>query len=124
MLNIILIGVGGFIGAVTRFLISAWVGQKWGRSFPIGTFVVNITGCFFIGLAMTLFTERILASPSVRLFLTVGFLGAFTTFSTFEYETGSLLYDGEWLLSVANIVLSVGFGLVALKAGELIARRI
>ncbi|VAX34776.1 Fluoride ion transporter CrcB [hydrothermal vent metagenome] len=124
MYNILIIGIGGFIGAVTRFLISAWVGQKWGRSFPLGTFVVNITGCFLIGLAMTLFTERILASPSVRLFLTVGFLGAFTTFSTFEYETGSLLYDGEWLLSAANIVLSVAFGLIALKAGELIARRI
>ncbi len=124
MFNIILIGAGGFIGAVTRFLISAWVGQKWGRSFPLGTFVVNVTGCFLIGVAMTVLTERILASPSVRLFLTVGVLGAFTTFSTFEYETGALLYDGEWFLSAANIILSVTFGLLALKAGELVARSI
>ncbi len=122
MINIFLVGAGGFLGAITRFLISTFVGQKWGRTFPLGTFTVNIMGCFFIGLIMTIFTERVLASPQFRLFITVGFLGAFTTFSTFEYETGALLYDGEWLLALANIVLSIIIGFIALKAGEIVAK--
>jgi len=65
--------------------------SKMGRTFPLGTFVVNISGSFLIGLLMSFFTEKFMVSPQVRLFLVVGFLGAYTTFSTFEYETGNLL---------------------------------
>lgn len=124
MLKFLIIGAGGFLGAVARYTISVWIGQNWGRSFPLGTFVVNISGSFFIGLIMSLFAERFMVNPQWRLFLTVGFLGAYTTFSTFEYETGSLLKDGEWLLALMNVILSVVAGFIALKAGELIAKGI
>jgi|MudIll2142460700_1097286.scaffolds.fasta_scaffold208744_2 CrcB protein len=122
--NYLIIGLGGFLGAVARYTVALWVGQKWGRTFPLGTFVVNISGSFLISLLMSLFTERFMVSPQVRLFLVVGFIGAYTTFSTFEYETGNLLKDGEWSIALANVILSVIAGFVALKLGELIARSI
>ena len=124
MVKVFFVGIGGFLGAISRYGVALWIGQKWGRSFPLGTLAVNISGCLLIGLFMPLLTERFLVNPQWRLFLTVGFLGAFTTFSTFEYETGALLRDGEWLFAGVNVVLSVIVGFVALKIGELIARAI
>ncbi len=122
MLNVVIIGIGGFFGAIARYGAALWIGQRWGRSFPLGTFVINITGSFLIGLLMSLFTERFMVNPQWRLMLIVGFLGAYTTFSTFEYETGALLKDGEWMIAAVNIVLSVFAGLLALKAGEILAK--
>lgn len=112
------------MGAITRYGVALWIGQRWGRSFPLGTFVINVSGSFLIGLLMSLFTERFMVNPQWRLMLVVGFLGAYTTFSTFEYETGTLLKDGEWLISLLNVVLSVTAGFVALKLGEVIAKSI
>lgn len=122
MLNILLIGIGGFLGAVARYGVALWIGQRWGSSFPLGTFVINISGSFLIGLLMVLFTERFMVNPQWRLLLVIGFLGAYTTFSTFEYETGALLKDGEWLFALLNVVLSVVVGFIALKLGEVIAK--
>ncbi|MHB0915667.1 MAG: fluoride efflux transporter CrcB [Thermoleophilia bacterium] len=124
MTNVLIIGIGGFAGAVSRYAVALWVGQRWGRSFPLGTLAVNVSGCFLIGLLMTLFLEKYMVSPEWRMFLVVGFLGAYTTFSTFEYETGALLGDGELLWAGLNIILSVAFGFAALKLGELIARSV
>jgi CrcB protein len=124
MQNYLVIGIGGFFGAVTRYAVSLWIGQKWGRSFPLGTFFVNVSGSFLIALVMSLLTERFMANPQWRLFLAVGFLGAYTTFSTFELETGSLLRDGEWLIAVLNVVFSVIAGFIALKIGEVVAKTI
>lgn len=121
MINYLLIGGGGFIGAVTRYILAAWIGQRWGRSFPLGTFVINVSGSFLIGLLMTLLTERFMANPLWRLLLVVGFLGAYTTFSTFEYETGKLVKDSEMALAGLNVVLSVFLGFVGLKIGETLA---
>jgi CrcB protein len=118
----LLIGTGGFIGAVTRYLISTWISQKWGRAFPLGTFVVNVTGSFLIGFFMALLLERFAAPPFWRLLLVVGFLGAYTTFSTFEYETGGLLHNGETMLAALNVILSVMVGFGALKLGEILAK--
>jgi CrcB protein len=123
-MNLVIIGIGGFIGAIARYVIAQWIGQKWGRSFPLGTFFVNVSGSFFIGLFMTLLTERFMANPQWRLLLVVGFLGAYTTFSTFEYETGSLIKDGEWIIAAMNVTLSVFLGFAALKIGEIIAKTI
>jgi len=122
MMNVLVIGIGGFVGAVARYGIAVWIGQRWGRSFPLGTFVINVSGSFLIGLLMTLMAERFTENPQWRLLLVVGFLGAYTTFSTFEYETGALLKDGEWLFAGLNVVLSVIAGFVALKLGEVMAK--
>ena len=124
MLNILIIGVGGFVGAISRYGMALWIGQRWGRSFPLGTFVVNVSGSFLIGLLMTLIADRFTMNPQWRLLLVVGFLGAYTTFSTFEYETGAMLKDGEWAFAMLNIVLSVVVGFVALKLGEAIAKAV
>jgi CrcB protein len=124
MMNVLVIGIGGFVGAVARYGMAVWIGQRWGRSFPLGTFVINVSGSFLIGLLMTLMAERFTENPQWRLLLVVGFLGAYTTFSTFEYETGALLKDGEWLFAGLNVVLSVIVGFAALKLGEVIAKTI
>lgn len=122
MSNLLVIGIGGFLGSIARYAVSLWIAQKWGRSFPFGTFAVNVSGTFLIGLLMTLLTGKFVANPQWRLFLIVGFLGAYTTFSTFEYETGALLRDGEWLYASTNVIGSVIAGFAALKAGEVIGR--
>jgi len=124
MVNLLIIGIGGFIGAVTRYEVAIWIGQRWGRSFPLGTFIINVSGSFLIGLLMTLMAERFTENPQWRLLLVVGFLGAYTTFSTFEYETGALLTDGEWLYAGVNVIASVFVGFTALKLGEIIAKGI
>ncbi len=124
MMNIIVIGIGGFVGSIARYGMAVWIGQRWGRSFPLGTFIINVSGSFVIGLLMTLFTERLLINPQWRLLLVVGFLGAYTTFSTFEYETGTLVRDGEWLIGGMNVVFSVAVGFIALKLGEVLAKSI
>ncbi len=124
MANIFIIGIGGFLGAISRYGAALWIGQRWGRTFPLGTFLINISGSFLIGLLMSLFTERFMVNPQWRLLLIVGFLGAYTTFSTFEYETGALVKDGEWMIAMLNVMLSVIVGFVALKLGEVIAKSI
>jgi CrcB protein len=124
MMNYLIIGAGGFVGAITRYILAVWIGQRWGRSFPLGTFIINVTGSFLIGLFMTLMAERFTENPQWRLLLVVGFLGAYTTFSTFEYETGALLKDSEWLFASLNVILSVFVGFLALKLGEAIAKSI
>lgn len=124
MMNLLTIGIGGFFGAIARYGVALWIGRQWGRSFPLGTFVVNVSGSFLIGLLMSLLTERLMVNPQWRLLFVVGFLGAYTTFSTFEYETGALLRDGEWLIAMLNVILSVIAGFAALKLGEMIAKSI
>jgi CrcB protein len=121
-MNFLMVGMGGFAGAVVRYGLGLWIGQRWGRVFPLGTFLINVSGSFLIGLFMPLLTERFITNPQWRLLLVVGFLGAYTTFSTFEYETGGLLRDGEWLYAGVNVILSVLLGFIALKAGEILAK--
>ena len=122
MQNIFFIGIGGFLGAVARYGVGLWIGQRWGKIFPLGTFFVNVSGSFLIGFLMVLFTERFMLNPQWRMFFVIGFLGAYTTFSTFEYETAALLRDSEWLVAALNVFLSVVAGFAALKLGEGTAR--
>ncbi len=122
MIKYIIIVMGGGIGAASRFALGTWIGQRWGRSVPLGTFVINVSGSFLIGLLMTLMAERFTENPAWRLFLVVGFLGGYTTFSSFEYETGRLVTDGEYLYATMNAVLSVIVGFAALKTGEVLAK--
>jgi CrcB protein len=122
MIACLFVGAGGFLGAVARYVLAMWIGQRWGRSFPLGTFFINISGSFLIGFLMSLLTERLMINPQWRLFLVVGFLGAYTTFSTFQYETGNLIKDGELFVAMLNVVSSVIVGFVALKLGEVLAK--
>ena len=121
-MNYLVIGIGGFFGAIVRYSVALWIGQRWGRVFPLGTFVINVSGSFLIGFLMPVLTERFIENPQWRLLLVVGFLGAYTTFSTFEYETGALLKDSELLYASLNVILSVVVGFIALKMGEMLAR--
>lgn len=122
MENILVIGAGGFFGAASRYAVALWIGERWGRSFPLGTLVINVSGSFLIGLLMYLLSERLMVNPLWRSLLVIGFLGAYTTFSTFEYETGNLLRDGEFLFAALNVTASVLVGFAALKLGELLGK--
>lgn len=118
------VGAGGFVGAVARFLLSGLVRRNLESSFPWGTLAVNIVGCFLIGCLMYLIENRLVVSDQMRLFLGVGILGAFTTFATFSQEIFDLMRSGQNWLALANVLLSVGVGLVALWIGYMLLRRV
>jgi CrcB protein len=123
LLPYFLVGVGGFLGANARFLLARGVGSIFETRFPLGTFVINISGSFLLGILGTVVTQKVFpASEAMRLALGVGFLGAFTTFSTFEFETHALLNDGSWLTATANMFGSLLVGLLAVRAGIVVAR--
>jgi CrcB protein len=118
------VALGGALGAVARYGVARWCGRMFGTSFPVGTFLINISGSFLLGFVATLLALRTIPhSDAVRLGVAVGFLGAYTTFSTFEYESDNLLRDGEWLYAAANVLGSVVAGLVAVRLGIALARR-
>lgn len=116
-----LVGAGGFFGAAGRFLVSGWIGAH-ARHFPYGTLAVNLIGSLALGFLVTLLTERALAGGPFRQLAMVGFLGAFTTFSAFSYETVLLWQAGRWPALLANVGLNVGGCLLATAAGILAAR--
>jgi CrcB protein len=125
MLNILFVGVGGFFGSIGRYVLSGAVYQMFPNlHFPIGTTVVNILGCFLIGVVTALVEVRNLLSPEVRVFLLIGLLGGFTTFSTFGYETIALLRDGAFLTGLANVLIQVIIGISAIWLGFNIIRYI
>jgi CrcB protein len=117
----LIIFLGGGIGAAGRYWLSGLV-HRAGGAFPVGTMLVNVTGCFLIGFLMISMEERFLVSPSLRLFLSIGLLGGFTTFSSFSYESLALLRDGEVLLGLANVGGSVTLCLFATFVGAAAAR--
>lgn len=112
--------LGGGIGASFRYWLSGAVYQWLPADFPYGNLVVNISGCFLIGFLMTAFNERFIVSPAIRIFLVIGILGGFTTFSSFSYETVSLFRDKETVRGLVNIASSVGGCLGATVIGHYI----
>jgi CrcB protein len=119
----LLVGVGGFIGANARYAVARLVGAMFETRFPLGTFVINMSGSFLLGVLGTVVGQKVMpGSETMRLALGVGFLGAFTTFSTFEFETHALFEDGSWLLATTNMVASLLVGLLALRAGIVAAK--
>jgi CrcB protein len=123
MLKILLIiGTGSFLGGVSRFLTSRYIQNNFISAFPYGTFVVNILGCFLIGLIYGLSEKGNIISAEWRMFLTVGFCGGFTTFSTFASENISLLRDGDFFYFALYTSLSVFLGLLAVYFGNLIIK--
>ena len=121
--QIILVGIGGFIGAVFRFLLSGFVHRLVPLSeFPFGTLAVNVVGCLFIGLLNGLAETRQVIGPELRLFLMIGMLGGFTTFSAFGYETLELIRNAEVSRAMGNVFLQVLLGLVAVWLGDMLGR--
>ncbi len=114
-----IVGFGGFIGTAARFLISRYFQENVASVFPWGTFIVNIVGCLLIGLIYGISEKGDLMSPEVRLFLTVGICGGFTTFSTFSNDAFILLRQDEWIRFAFYTSLSFFLGLLAVYAGRL-----
>ena len=121
--NIFIVGFGGFIGSVCRYLVGGWVHRILNNAwFPFGTLVVNICGCFIIGFLGGLSESRQVFTGETRLFLFIGVLGGFTTFSYFGYETFALAQDGETFAALANVALQVVLGLTAVWLGNVVSR--
>jgi fluoride exporter len=126
--QILLVALGSALGGLTRWGVSLTAGRFLGSAFPWGTFLINITGSLFLGWFSTLLTDRILPENSwlspddLRLMLAVGFTGAYTTFSTFEYESDKMLREGDGFLAMIYLFGSVFLGLVAVRAGMWLAR--
>jgi len=117
MTKLLLIAFAGGAGSLLRFLAAGWGQRLTTGTFPVGTLAVNVTGCLLIGLFGGLFAGPALVREEVRLALMVGFLGGFTTFSTFGFETFGLLAEGEWWPAIANVLISNVAGLVAVWLG-------
>jgi fluoride exporter len=116
------IAAGSALGGVSRYLVGGMVQRILDTTFPAGTLVVNLTGSFLLGLFLRYALETPTLTPEVRAFLTIGFCGGYTTFSTFSYETFALLEDGEWTRAGLYAALSVLLALAATILGFLVAR--
>lgn len=124
MWQILAIGFGGFFGAILRYLISGWTYQLFGTRLPYGTLAVNIIGSFILGLFLMLANERFVVSDIIRSFIAIGMMGALTTFSTFSYETVSLLQDSLFIKAGFNVFLNVICTLGAIWLGSVVAKAI
>lgn len=124
MVNYLLVGCGGLVGSILRYWLSGAIAHVTKGDFPFGTLVVNVVGCFAIGFFLALGYERFAWRPEIRLFVAVGILGGFTTFSTFSYETISLFRDSSYLPALANAAASLLGCLVATFLGIALARKI
>ena len=121
-MRLLIVGMGGFIGANARYLLGGWVHERWGTAFPYGTFVINVSGSFILGLFAPL-ALRYAWNEQWRLFIAIGFVGAYTTFSTFEYETLQLIAEGgRYRAAAVNLLGSVVVGFIAAYAGLVLAR--
>ena len=123
MLNIILISIGGAVGALSRYTLANLISKKFQSNFPLGTLGVNLLGCFIIGIAWQ-FSEHFSIAKNIRLFFFVGLLGAFTTFSTFGLESLNLFKDGQVKPAVLNILLNNILGIILVLLGIVIYRLI
>ena len=121
---LMIIGAGGFLGSVARYLTSKYIQDNLALTFPIGTLVVDIVGCLILGIIYGFMERGELFSQEMRVFLTIGFCGGFTTFSTFAFENASLLRDGNFIQSALYIALSVFAGIIALYIGNIITKLI
>jgi CrcB protein len=118
----LLIGIGGFLGANTRYLVAVWVAEHLGSVFPYGTLIINVSGSFILGFLGGAIAEGILVHPNWRLFFAIGFLGAYTTFSTFSFENFMLIQERLYLQALVNMLASVCLGLIAVLGGMIVAR--
>ena len=120
---LLLVGCGGFAGAVARYLVGVAVARVAGTAFPWATFVINVSGCFLIGFFLTLTTERVTVHEAWRFFLPVGFIGSYTTFSTYEWEILKLGEDAAWGRALGYVLASTLAGFAAVWLAAWTARR-
>jgi fluoride exporter len=117
------IGIGGFVGANARYVLGRAIIDRYGYAFPWGTLTINVVGSLLIGMVLELIAQRAVGDPAYRLLLVVGFLGGFTTFSTFAFEVVTLLEDERWLRAGAYVVASNVLAVAACLAGVVFVRR-
>lgn len=124
LLKYLMVGIGGFLGSILRFWVGSYIGSRMGTRFPYGTLVINITGSFLVGLAFALLTARTQWSPNWRYLIPIGFIGGYTTFSSFEYETLRTMQDGQVGLGLLYVATSVIVGFIAVWGGMVAGRAI
>ena len=123
ILRLVLIGAFGAVGTLLRYGLQGLIQIKAGSTFPYGTLVINLTGCFFLGLIGQLLLNRIIVPPEWRMAIAIGFFGGYTTFSSFGWETAKMLEAGEWLWATTYVAASVIFGILLSVAGIRLAYR-
>lgn len=116
-MNYIFIGIGGFFGALTRYVVGKRISEHWKGTFPMGTFIINLSGAFALGLLIAIFTKFLSSYGNLKLMMTTGFLGAYTTFSTYTYESIKLFEAGEYVQGVKYIVFSSILGILVAYLG-------
>jgi len=121
-MDLVLVGIGGFAGAVARRLVDLWVSDRAGSVFPFGTLVINLSGAFLLGVLFAWAVERDVLPREIRGPLMIGFLGAYTTFSTLMLESWRLVEDGAWQLGLLNIGGSMVLGMIAVVGGLAVGR--
>jgi fluoride exporter len=122
MMQYLSIGGAGFLGAIARYALGGLCGRLFGGAFPVGTFVINISGSLFLGWFLTVVGNRATVSETTPLAVAVGFVGAYTTFSTYMYESHALMEDGSWLAATFNLLGSLAVGLLAVRVGIWLGR--
>lgn len=122
MSRLFLIGVAGFVGTLCRYFLSGVIARRYGETFPLGTLIVNLIGCFLVGLLFYLLQERFVVNPTLRTVVFIGLLGGFTTFSSFGLQTFTLLQNGEFGLAALNLMASNFIGLALVWVGYTVAR--
>jgi CrcB protein len=124
MIKFINLVIGGAAGTVARYLLGGAVYKLMGTGFPYGTLIVNISGCFILGILAALSDKKFMLSPDARMLLMIGFCGAFTTFSTLIFETDSLVRNGQMIRAFGNIFASVILGFILFRVGTFIGETI
>jgi fluoride exporter len=124
MTKYLMVAMGGALGSVLRFWVGSYISNRFPSRFPTGTFVINCTASFLIGLIITVLSEKTGWSPNWRYLIPIGFIGGYSTFSTFEYETFRVFQEGEFLISGLNVALSVVVGFFSVWLGVITGRTI
>ena len=122
--KVLWISIGAVLGANLRYWVSDWAAQRFGSSFPYGTLLINLTGSFLLGLIVSMALENFMIDPRLRLLLIIGFLGSYTTFSTFAYESVALISQGQWGLGLFNLlgssILGALFAILGIWLGKIL----
>jgi CrcB protein len=124
METFLLISIGAILGANLRYWVGGWAASQFGSSFPYGNLVINLSGSLILGFFMTLAVDRLLLDPRWRILVGIGFLGSYTTFSSYTFESVSLIMDNQWLAGLLNLFGSAFLGGLAVLLGVILARAI